>query len=53
MAIERPPHYHCPRGCENPQPYLMGDGRRICQKCLYDVDELVEVVLCDPETCDD
>lgn len=48
-----PPHYHCPKGCEHPQPWLGKDGKRYCGKCAFLYDEAVECELCTPETCDD
>jgi hypothetical protein len=44
-------HFHCPMGCENPQPFTALDGRRLCGRCDYLYDLETEVVLCTPETC--
>lgn len=44
-------HYHCPLGCESPQPFVAEDGRRLCGRCAYDDEAETEVVLCTPETC--
>lgn len=44
-------HYHCPYGCEHPQPFLLADGRLLCGRCWF-VDEIeTEMVLCTPELC--
>lgn len=50
MPIE---HYHCPDECENPQPIHALDGKHYCGRCWFKFGEIVEVVLCTPETCDE
>lgn len=43
-------HYHCPLGCEHPQPFLSLDGQLLCGRCATE-GRLTEVVPCTPETC--
>ncbi len=45
------PHYHCPRGHDKPQPFA-ADGRLLCSPCWHYDGEAVEVVPCNPETCE-
>jgi hypothetical protein len=43
-------HYHCPRGCEHPQPFCAG-MLLLCALCFY-VDGLVTIMVpCSPELC--
>jgi late competence protein required for DNA uptake (superfamily II DNA/RNA helicase) len=44
-------HYHCPLGCESPQPFAAADGRMLCGRCAFVDDEETEVFPCTPETC--
>lgn len=46
-------HAHCPRDCEHPQPLLLDDGRLVCGRCALLDTELVEMIPCTPETCDE
>jgi hypothetical protein len=43
-------HYHCPDGCEKPQPqeYL---GILVCGRCLHKYNEALPVVPCTPQIC--
>lgn len=50
------PHYHCPDGCENPQPFLaVRPGRkraqRYCGRCFFKFGQWLRVARCTPETC--
>ncbi len=47
-------HYHCPLGCEKPQPMKGRDGKIYCGRCWFIYNErITECFLCTPETCDD
>jgi hypothetical protein len=48
--MKMPPHSHCPRGCEHPQPFIR-DGKQYCGLCRFFHVRLVEMVPCTPETC--
>ena len=62
----KPEHYHCPFDCEHPQPFTLTGyltlraikvgfrrGKRYCGRCWHKFSEVVEVILCTPETCPD
>jgi hypothetical protein len=47
--IERD-HYHCPEGCEHPQPFIVGE-LLLCGRCYFKHDDLTPMAQCDPELC--
>jgi hypothetical protein len=47
-----PPHFHCPHGCENPQPIVQDCGLRLCGRCYFLGNVWTVMFLCTPETCD-
>jgi len=47
-----PAHYHCPEGCENPQPIKQHCGLRLCGRCYFVLGVLTVMFLCTPEVCD-
>jgi hypothetical protein len=50
----RPLHYHCPAGCEHPQPYLDEYlGKWLCGLCRFFHNRITEMVVCTPEVCDE
>ncbi len=52
QVIDKYPHFHCPNGCEKPQPFEFED-RVICGRCLYENNIIIECFLCTPETCNE
>ena len=46
-------HYHCPKDCENPQPFRGPDGEIWCGRCWFKDGVRTVVFLCTPETCDE
>ena len=45
-------HYHCPDGCEKPQPVTLDDGKTYCGRCLHKYGDMVEVIPCDSDICE-
>ena len=45
------PHFHCPEGCENPQPIPQWCGMRLCGRCYFVEDRTTIMYLCTPEVC--
>ncbi len=43
-------HYHCPLGCEHPQPFLEGEIL-FCGRCWFVVGRPTVMVLCDEAIC--
>ena len=43
-------HFHCPDGCEHPQPFV-SDGRLLCGRCWFVVGVVTECVPCDDDVC--
>jgi hypothetical protein len=43
-------HYHCPQGCEHPQPFIVGE-LLVCGRCYFKHDDLTPMDPCSPETC--
>jgi hypothetical protein len=50
--MDGPVHYHCPGGCEKPQPFKLEGTGYYCGRCWHEGRGLVEVFLCTEETCD-
>jgi hypothetical protein len=47
-------HYHCPHGCEKPQPARYDGGAQlICGWCWFIAKARSVVFRCTPETCPD
>lgn len=58
-------HYHCPNGCEHPQPIEVrvsecdpmivkyGPKYYICGRCFHVYNKEVVCLPCSPEICDD
>jgi hypothetical protein len=44
-------HYHCPKGCEKPQPFWKG-GLLVCGRCWFVEGQAVPVVPCTEDLCD-
>jgi hypothetical protein len=51
--VDFPEHYHCPEGCENPQPIKQWCGLRLCGRCYFVHGIYTVMFLCTPATCDD
>jgi hypothetical protein len=62
LSQMRAPHSHCPFGHDHPQPFALADvqpdpahqryaGKTFCGACWHRDGEMVEMVLCTPETC--
>lgn len=52
MTTAYPTHFHCPYGCERPQPFER-DRTLYCGRC-WDVDgKMVEVIECADAWCDE
>ena len=49
MIVERD-HYHCPHGCEHPQPFIVGE-LLLCGRCYFVEDCLTVMVPCVPDLC--
>lgn len=49
----RPVHYHCPNGCEKPQPCNVVGVGMCCGRCWYEGRGMVKCLNCTPEICDD
>jgi hypothetical protein len=47
-----PLHFHCPEGCEAPQPIRQVCGLRLCGRCYFFEDRMTIMFLCTPEFCD-
>ena len=46
------PHWHCPCGCEHPQPFLFQHELYICGLCWFKDNRYVcLMVYCTPKTC--
>jgi hypothetical protein len=45
-------HFHCPQGCEHPQPFIAGE-LLLCGRCYFVHDELTPMEPCTPELCGD
>jgi len=48
-----PVHYHCPHGCEHPQPFVHPRHGLICGRCWFIEARVARVYLCTPERCAD
>ena len=45
-------HSHCPHACEHPQP-VQHAGTEYCGRCWFKYGEVVVMVPCTPETCEE
>jgi hypothetical protein len=43
-------HYHCPLGCEHPQPFIVGE-LLLCGRCYFKHDDLTPMAPCTPALC--
>jgi hypothetical protein len=51
--MRRQRHYHCPSGCENPQPFRKHPrGWLLCGLCYFFRGQTSRMMLCNPKLCD-
>lgn len=43
-------HAHCPKECENPQPFML-TGELVCGRCAIMFGEVTKMIPCTHETC--
>lgn len=46
-------HFHCPDGCEHPQPFMDDEGDYLCGRCFFVYGRMTPMVPCTPDICDE